>query len=302
VNKHRFSVLDSYRGLFACLVAMSHFNAYNPFQNSHIFNRGGIWVDFFFVLSGFVIYANYSEKLRSGFGAAKFIFLRIGRLYPLHLAILLAYISVDLVQYVVHIDGAALYAPFSAPGEDISAIIANVFLVHSLGIVDELSFNGPSWSISVEFYTYILFAFVLIYSGRFYRHITFLVALISLVILCMNSTQLLEKLDFGFFRCVYGFGCGALVWEVFNVWHKKIGPIIGDYKIKSHVIELAAVVLGLVYVNYFAFSALSFFAPLVFGVFILLFSFEAGIVSKFLKQRFFLLLGTKMVETICEKS
>src|SRR5258708_13911776 len=43
----------------------------------------------------------------------------------------------------------------------------NVFLLHSLGFVDYLSWNAPSWSISVEFYTYLIFGLVLVLAQRF---------------------------------------------------------------------------------------------------------------------------------------
>ena len=38
-----------------------------------------------------------------------------------------SFVIVDLFQMLVHVDGAALYAPFSAPGESVDVIVANVF-------------------------------------------------------------------------------------------------------------------------------------------------------------------------------
>jgi peptidoglycan/LPS O-acetylase OafA/YrhL len=78
----RFAALDSWRGLAACLVALhhlsrsmdSHVNALGLIPNSYLF------VDFFFVLSGFVIAANYEQRLAEGFSVWRFALLRFGRL------------------------------------------------------------------------------------------------------------------------------------------------------------------------------------------------------------------------------
>ena len=49
---------------------------------------GWLWVDFFFVLSGFVIAASCGERLASGFAVRRFMLLRLGRIYPLHITML----------------------------------------------------------------------------------------------------------------------------------------------------------------------------------------------------------------------
>src|SRR5882672_6114316 len=48
--------------------------------------------------------------------------------------------------------------PFSTPQEAPDTILANLLLIHSLHLYDFLTWNGQSWSISTEFYTYVLFA------------------------------------------------------------------------------------------------------------------------------------------------
>ena len=287
--KH-FWVLDSFRGICACIVALSHFHANSIFNGSLLLDRGSIYVDFFFVLSGFVIFANYGERLKSGYGVNKFVFLRFGRLYPLHITVFLGFILVELLQFFIHVDSAALYAPFQGPGESVGAMLANVFLVHSLGIFDRFSYNGPSWSISVEFYTYILFAFILTYTGRFSLYVVALCAFISFMIVFTHHPHLYAKLDYGFFRCVYGFACGALTWEIYKKWGHKFQELIQG-KIKINMLELGVLVLSMIYINYYSFGKLSFFVPIVFSIVVLLFAFEGGVFSRVLKHKFFLLLG-----------
>lgn len=284
-------VLDSFRGICACIVAFSHFNANSIIYGSSLWDRGSPYVDFFFVLSGFIIFANYEEKLRQGYSMKKFVLLRFGRLYPLHFAVLMAFIGVDVLQIFIHVGEASLYPPFSAPGETPGAIIAMLFLVHSLHLTEILAFNGPSWSISVEFYAYIFFAFIIVYSGEHCKKILAALVLTMPIMLYFLYGELYAKLDYGFLRCVYGFACGALTWFFFKKYHEKIG----DYLIKSKqitLIETAAIIAVGIYIAYFSFDLGSFAAPLIYSGVILLFAFENGRVSNILKAKTFLLLGT----------
>ncbi len=62
----RFLVLDSWRGIAACLVALFHLDAYSHLYAVPFLRNSWLFVDFFFVLSGFVIAANYQQRLRDG--------------------------------------------------------------------------------------------------------------------------------------------------------------------------------------------------------------------------------------------
>lgn len=288
--KKHFLTLDSFRGICACIVAFSHFNANSIFNGSKILDRGDIYVDFFFVLSGFVIFANYREKLRAGFGVGKFVMLRFGRLYPLHLAVFLAFVLFDVLQLFLNVDGAALYPPFSAPGEDIRAMVANVLLIHSLNTIDVIAFNGPSWSISVEFYTYILFALVLVYSGRYYRQATLAVAALSAGWLYYLHGELYAKLDYGILRCLFGFACGGMAFEAYDRW-KGRGQELIQNKSRINLIECLLMVVTLVYIGWFSYGPASMLAPLLFSLVIFVFAFEGGRISDALKIKPFLFVG-----------
>src|SRR5258708_1350832 len=162
VSRHRFEVLDSWRGLSATLVALFHLQSYSHFYELSLLRHSYLFVDFFFVLSGFVITANYRARLLSGFSFWHFMFLRFGRLYPLHFATLAALVVLEVVRY--RFDGLFGGEPgtkFSGP-HSIEAIVTNVFLVQGLGVHDMLTWNQPSWSISTEFYTYVVFAVALL--------------------------------------------------------------------------------------------------------------------------------------------
>src|SRR6266513_2571664 len=96
----RFVVLDSWRGIAACLVALFHLDAYSHLYGVPFLRNSWLFVDFFFVLSGFVIAANYQQRLRDGFGIGRFLFLRLGRLYPLHFAMLALFVGCELLKAI----------------------------------------------------------------------------------------------------------------------------------------------------------------------------------------------------------
>src|SRR5260221_7765417 len=96
----RFVVLDSWRGIAACLVALFHFDAYSHLYGVPFLRNSWLFVAFFFVLSGFVIAANYQQRLRDGVGVGRFLFLRLRRLYPLPFAMLALFVACDLLRAV----------------------------------------------------------------------------------------------------------------------------------------------------------------------------------------------------------
>lgn len=78
----QFSVLDGMRGVAAIIVLQRHAG---EGLDTPYFSAGYLAVDFFFALSGFVLAYAYDERLRDGMSAARFMLLRLIRLYPLYL-------------------------------------------------------------------------------------------------------------------------------------------------------------------------------------------------------------------------
>jgi peptidoglycan/LPS O-acetylase OafA/YrhL len=166
--KYFFS-LDVIRGLAALSVVLWHWqNLYTyqtvlpatfdrtqqPLYNIFFifYNTGALAVDFFFALSGFIFFFLYAEKIarRTVDGKAFFV-LRFSRLYPLHI---LTLIIVLVFQRIIYVSTGA-YAVY--PFNDTYHFILNLFFAQSWGLEKGLSFNSPSWSVSVEVLLYILF-------------------------------------------------------------------------------------------------------------------------------------------------
>ena len=114
-------------------------------------SKGYLGVELFFVLSGFILSHVYLEAAgEKRFSYRGFLWARIARVYPLHIATLVA---------VGALAGAALFAGMSVDGNVLSwaSLPANLFMVHAWGLAPAAGWNHPSWSISAEWFAYLCF-------------------------------------------------------------------------------------------------------------------------------------------------
>jgi len=289
----RFVVLDSWRGLAACMVALFHLDAYSHLYSVPFLRNSWLFVDFFFVLSGFVIAANYQQRLLDGFGVGRFLLLRLGRLYPLHFAMLMLFMAWDLLRVLGRVLSPSLspanpVALFSTPSEAPGTILANLLLVQSLHLYDFLTWNLASWSISTEFYTYVVFAACLIGLRR-HAWIAVVLAMIGgpILIAMLSERGMNIHYDWGIIRCVYGFAAGAVSWNLYRKWNGELRKWLS-----GSMVEWGALGLVVVFVSTAGTTLLSIAAPYVFALVVLAFAFEAGTASAILKLRPMVFLGT----------
>ena len=285
----RFECVDALRGICALLVAMLHCETYSHVQGLRFFNNAYLFVDFFFVLSGFVIASNYAEKLRDGYGLGRFALLRFGRVYPLYFATLSAFVAMELLQLLVPALGAmGAGAPFAAPRQSWDTILANVFLLQSFGTYEFLTWNTPGWSIATEFWTYLAFALLVKYAyGARIGILAATVALSLAVIGAFSPRYMNASYDYGLVRTLAGFAAGALVFEVWR-WRARARPLQAA---NATLVESGAILTAAAFVTFADQSALSLLAPLVFAGVVLVFIAEAGAVSRLLKARPLQMLG-----------
>jgi peptidoglycan/LPS O-acetylase OafA/YrhL len=105
------------------------------------YRHGELLVDFFFVLSGFVLARAYWNDRRSATFANN-VRDRIARMYPLHFATLCA---VGVMQWIL-VDRLSS-PPFVYLFNDTYDFVLNLLLLNRTGLERGFSFNGPSWSI-----------------------------------------------------------------------------------------------------------------------------------------------------------
>ena len=183
-------------------------------------------------------------------------------------------------------------APFTSPAETPDATVANLLLIHSLHLYDCLTWNWPSWSISTEFYTYIVFAACLI-GLRTHAWLTLPVALIAgpVLIVMLSKLNMNTNYDWGIIRCVYGFAAGVVVWELY----KKSGKLKKWLAsgTAGNAIELFALATVLIFVSVaHDATSLSIAAPYIFALVVFIFALESGSTSAILKFKPLVFLGT----------
>lgn len=294
MNK-RFHVLDGFRGIFACIVALYHFKPGPGYLHEiKLISHGWFFVDFFFVLSGFVIIYNYNN-IQSFAQQKDFIIKRLLRLYPLHISILIVFVIFETLKYILYSSGHFSNPPFE--DENLISFIANVFLLQSYGIpikeIEHLSWNTPSWSISAEFFSYIIFCIIIVrlkfFNLRKRVTIFILLSTISVFLLYMANNNLSLKIgaNFGIFRCSYSFFLGCIACELYKALYKL--PAINRFL--STMIEAFCLTLALILVCYLP-NELSFLAPLSFFLCIIVFAFESGAISNLINNKFINKLGT----------
>ena len=119
-----------------------------------LFSSGDLGVDLFFMLSGFILMLNYKASFRrfDGHEYLKFLWTRLARIYPVHVFTL-------AVMTAIVLSAKRLHLPAHHPEwYTATAWVQNVFLIQAwTGVAHALSWNFPAWSISAEWFAYLLF-------------------------------------------------------------------------------------------------------------------------------------------------
>jgi peptidoglycan/LPS O-acetylase OafA/YrhL len=276
---HRFAVLDSFRGLCAACLVFFHIQLVSGFTESLFIRNADLLVNFFFVLSGFVL--AYAYGSREHLNLRGFLVARSFRLVPLHWFMLGVFVLLEIAKLLAGRWGVGLNHPaFSGPFA-FQQFVPNLLLIQAWAPhAWPMSFNYPSWSISVEFYIYLLFAAIMLLGARFLMWAG--VALVAGLLLILQVPVLNE-------RALTGLACffaGCVTYRAF-VYCRGRGQVSVALMTVFELLALAAVVL----VGSTRFAEQSLVASVVFCAVVLLFAFEGGYVSVLLRARLFAWLG-----------
>lgn len=146
--------LTGLRFLAAFAVFMHHVSGRFGIETERMW-LGALGVSFFFVLSGFILTYVYTGKLKRE-NLVKFYFTRWARIWPLHIATMLLFLTL--------VGGWKYFFQ----GAGISKAICNIFLLQSWIPLKAyvFSINGVSWSISTEMFFYAMFPLFLLGGER----------------------------------------------------------------------------------------------------------------------------------------
>jgi peptidoglycan/LPS O-acetylase OafA/YrhL len=232
---NRIDRLTSIRGFAALYILLFHCHStIYAFDLPHLnafAEKGYLAVDFFFVLSGFILAYVYAAEFDVGaFPQTRFLALRLARIYPVHL------LTLALAVPCVLAPGFDNFWLTNTP----ASLLSNLLLVQAWGLHKHLSWNFVSWSISTEWFAYLLFPLFLIASRPFVRRAVgaCVLALITLIALGVTVAALLPPgiavgpahliiqapaiapfsfaADFGILRIAFEFFAGVLLFRAYN--------------------------------------------------------------------------------------
>lgn len=282
---HRFQALDSLRGVAALIVAIEHLGAQGPVLGHRFFFLGSLWVDFFFVLSGFVIASAYGERLVAGFPARRFVWLRLGRIWPVHALVLAAYLGIELAVWLsgsAALTGREAFGLERGPGD----FALQVLLLQALVPGAIMVWSIASWSIAVELVLYLLAAWCWRPLGRGWW-----LASLGAGLAAGLALQFPEQLG-GYHKLVRGlcgFGLGTGCWIAWQRWHGLARRGAG---VVWSLAELGiAALVGWTILRFgYAGSFLAY--DLLFAAMVLIFACQRGALSILLLTRPWVALGT----------
>lgn len=271
--------LTSLRFIFAMMVFGAHCYIIDDFFDAHFFKEGFVGVNFFFVLSGFIIAYTYQENLLNRkLDKRTFWVARMARVYPLHwLTLFIAIVVGDGIVTSGALDWCQRFLA--------SFILVNAYVPR----VDYFfSFNSPSWSLCCEQLFYVLFPFLLSLISKKGNYLFWLFCVMAvLMLLGMYITPEAQIKGYWYVNPVCRFPdfiIGMLLFQLYGkLKNRRITFVWGS------IIEILSIVL------FFCFYFYAVEVPKVYryscyywlpvSMILLSFSLQKGIVSRVLSNR-----------------
>ncbi len=227
-----FQTLDGLRGVAAIGVAIGHGRFLAGPQPMAAFSECYLAVDFFFVLSGFILAHAYGTRLSDGLSAGRFMALRLVRLYPLYGLALLCSFGLAAAQ--------GFHSAIGVPLQPVDALAALLMLpdphwgvpLYPLNIADLLyPLNVPAWSL---FFELVANAALALFWRRLSPAVLGMLVGVGAMVLVValearglgfgtqgdafNAGALWSSFGGGLARVVFSFFAGVLV---FRLWHRR---------------------------------------------------------------------------------
>jgi peptidoglycan/LPS O-acetylase OafA/YrhL len=211
--------LTGLRGVAALNVMLYHFFQHDAYLHSFVPSfvaRGYLGVDIFFVLSGFVLAMNYAHHFKDGLTFASchnFFVKRLARIYPLYIVITVLF----SLKYMYNFSGHSL--------EDYRLVdfAACVAMIQSWGF-GFTNVSGATWSLSTEFFAYLVFPAVILLVGftrPIYAAVLAGVCVVFLYLVMASGIGVNGPIDvvsnssvMPVLRCLAGFGLGIVAYRM----------------------------------------------------------------------------------------
>lgn len=184
-----------------------------------VLRKGSLGVDLFFILSGFILAHVYLDRFEAGrLDYRDFLVKRIARIYPAHITMM----AVFLLVYT-----AVAIAGFETEGRAINwaHLPFHLTMTHAWGFLWTPAWNYPSWSISAEWFAYLLFPVYLTLATRLGPKVTLAVSVIGFWLLFFLVFELIGRrltglaYQFGILRILFEFMMGVALCQILRHQH-----------------------------------------------------------------------------------
>lgn len=270
----RFLALDSLRGIAALFIVFYHMGDFGWISGWTPFRSGWMAVEFFFVLSGFVIAMSYGARLAKGYPRWTFLLIRLGRVLPLHLAVVAGF---TLLEFTV-------FRPIFGEYHGLWEWVRGTFLLDAFAPGAGNFYAPVSWAVSAEIVLYALSA-LLFGRGLPATCIAFALALLG----AWGMWEHIQTWGFGFLiqRSLFDFAIGVLAWRI----HQRLSGIEpGAAVVTVLEVIVTGLALWLLWVPGKNGGWVLLAAPL-FAAMVLVFARDRGLLARALHWRPFLKLG-----------
>lgn len=231
-SKSHYPILDGLRGVAAMMVVIFHvFESHAASRYEQIINHGYLAVDFFFVLSGFVIGYAYDDRWGK-MSLGDFFKRRLIRLHPMII------IAMVIGASMFYFQGGSTFGLVNDTPvwQMLLILLIGMTLIpvppsmDIRGWAEMHPLNGPAWSLFLEYVANILYAlFIRKLSTTVLAVLTFLAAGITLHFALTNPNGDMiggwslnaEQLQIGFTRLMYPFLAGLLLSRIIKTTHIK---------------------------------------------------------------------------------
>lgn len=270
--------LSSLRFFFTFLVFLGHLNL----------TKVSVGHAFFIILSGFILMYVYENRLLSNTITKQDFYLkRVIRIFPLHLITL----AVSLFFVFDEINQNFLFF--------LTKLAVNFFLIQAFIPYSEIyfSFNGVSWNVSVLFFCYLLFPFIVPFFSKLkLKYFTYIVFSIVIVLFF-----LMHFFPEKWHHAVFYISPFSRVFDfIFGIFLFKLSQFKHSKQFNYNVLEVASLliffsffILANLFPDIFLPFAYSIYFWIPLGLLILIFNVEEGVITnRFFKKPLFLFLGS----------
>lgn len=280
-QKIRFVWLDFYRFIFALIVVFSHYQGQLASKTAYLA------VDFFFVLSGFVLAYAYADKVENENFAKNFLIDRVARLYPLYFLFMLITLVLNIICFALA--GHGLSEGWAYKDGRAYTFILSLLLLQNAGLTTNASWIAPAWSISVEVIVNValIYVFAKMYKARNDFNVITALGSVSLFffVVIFNAhkslgnfeTNLFGFLNSGLARGFAGILLGIIVYKVYKLMYSLAQSKQTECFL---VLWASGIVLAVIFLSGYKVNNIDFIAIPFFFIFILSMAWRESFAEK----------------------